>query len=392
MRTSGATVARARVALVVSSAIVLATGCLLAIPFDSLDDAPADANSSSDASSPDLDSGDPCDTPCPMGTCRADLGGGSAACVIATGLRKPRLGLSVDTKNAYWTTLCGELQKRSLTGGDTETLFTRDGAIFGGLATDAVSATWADKKNHVVMLMPLTGAPALTTIVPANDAAFSDPVDVSIGAKTGSIYWLGGYDLWSVARDGGVPTSDPLEVIRSTGPASALVVHEPHLGWALAGRDGLDAGGGIRALDLDAGEDAATTVFDGPSPVRGIADDGSRYFWTSDDGTISTAAYGGGPVRVIARGEVNPTGIAVDESWVYWTARGTGNDGAVRRAQKTGDADAGNLLQTYVTGRAFPGAILVTSAFVYWVDEGADDPVSCTDPNVSMGSVERVNK
>ncbi|MFI5298953.1 MAG: hypothetical protein ACHREM_12725 [Polyangiales bacterium] len=393
MRSLGGTRGHAAAAMIAVAVASLGGGCLLTIPFDALDDSP-DAGDAQSLDVVGLDTslgevGGPCETPCPMGTCRADLGGGSSACEIATSLRKPRLGLSVDTKNAYWTTLCGELQKKPLGGGATETLYTRDGAVFGGLATDGVSATWADKKNRVVFLMPLSGAAGLTTIVPPADASFTTPIDVAIG-HSGSIYWLGGYDVWSVARDGGVPGT-PVELVRSTGPSAALAVREPRVGWALAGRDGLDAGG-VRTFDLDAGEEASTPLFDGPSTVRVITVDEARWYWGSDDGTISTAAYGGGPVRVIARDQGTPNGIAVDEGFAYWTTRGSGTDGTLRRANKFGSADATNAVTTYVTGRAFPAQVVVTSAYIYWLDEGADDPTSCADPAAAAGSVERVNK
>jgi hypothetical protein len=48
-------------------------------------------------------------------------------------------------------------------------------------------------------------------------------------------------------------------------------------------------------------------------------------------GLVWKTPIGGGPSKVLASGQGTPIGIAVDDSFVYWT---NFNDGTVKKVQK----------------------------------------------------------
>jgi hypothetical protein len=391
-------------------------GCLLALPIDTLDDQAAPADTGADATTEvadgapgDAEAGGPCATPCPAGHCR------DGACVIADQLRKPRHGLAVDGTNVYWTTLCGELMKHALAGGFSEALFTRDGASFGALRLTSAGAAWTDRTGREVLVMPLSGTPSIRSIAP--EAGLGTPVDLAVGSKSGALFWLGTSEVWSVSFDGGVPGA-PIFRARAGGLGDSLIAAEPTLAWTLSARDGLDAGG-VRTLSLDAGSvdaaldaadasdaapaaaDAApdvadvgvpvTRLLDLPRPARALAWDGAALYVAVDDGTIQSLPLGGGTPRIVVSGIAGVEELALDDGFVYWTARGSGADGRVQRAPKLGTA-ATNPIATYASGLAYPGALVVTSSYVYWVEEGAPDETSCTAPEAAHGAVVRVAK
>jgi hypothetical protein len=85
------------------------------------------------------------------------------------------------------------------------------------------------------------------------------------------------------------------------------------------------------------------------------------------DFDVELAAAGGGGsgpvVEVIAKDEW-PFGIAVDDTYVYWTSGSS--EGAVRRAKKEPNASVETLAPKGLT----PNRILLLDDYVYWTDNG----------------------
>ena len=79
-----------------------------------------------------------------------------------------------------------------------------------------------------------------------------------------------------------------------------------------------------------------------PGPVGDIAVYTGFVFYTSyragSDGTVARVAIGGGDPTVLATGQNQPAGIAVDYEGVYWSSRGTEEkkyeDGSISRVDK----------------------------------------------------------
>ena len=80
-----------------------------------------------------------------------------------------------------------------------------------------------------------------------------------------------------------------------------------------------------------------------------------------DGGSVFEISPGAGAPQEIARGQ-KPSGLAVDDSAVYWSDQ---LGGTVAVVPIDGGASA-----PLATGEAQPAAIAVDSAYVYWVDIG----------------------
>ena len=69
-------------------------------------------------------------------------------------------------------------------------------------------------------------------------------------------------------------------------------------------------------------------------------------------------------------GCVNPSGVAIDGSHIYW---GNVNSGTIGRA----DLDGQNVNQNFITGAYFPMAVAVDGSHVYWANSfqgGRENP------------------
>jgi hypothetical protein len=78
------------------------------------------------------------------------------------------------------------------------------------------------------------------------------------------------------------------------------------------------------------------------APIGDIAVDGGYVYFTSyktgNDGTVSRVSADGGNIEVLASGQNQPAGIAVDDVSVYWSCRGTEekqfHDGTLNKRDK----------------------------------------------------------
>ncbi|WP_170229867.1 protein kinase domain-containing protein [Polyangium fumosum] len=84
-------------------------------------------------------------------------------------------------------------------------------------------------------------------------------------------------------------------------------------------------------------------------------------------GTLSVARRGG-PVEVLAANEPGPRGVAVDDTWVYWTNEG----GMVKKARLDGKQEPVLL----ASAQQRPMGIAVDATRVYWVNEASGEVVS----------------
>ncbi len=67
-------------------------------------------------------------------------------------------------------------------------------------------------------------------------------------------------------------------------------------------------------------------------------------------------------------GQDHPSGVAVDEGYVYWTNWG---DGTVKRASRHGCPTSPSTPELLAKGQHHPSGIVVTGDVVYWVNEGS---------------------
>ena len=120
--------------------------------------------------------------------------------------------------------------------------------------------------------------------------------------------------------------------------------------------------GAIHRANLD-GSDPQTIATGqslGESPGGGLAVDASYVYWTADNGTIWRANHDGTGANVIATWESGPAGVAVDGGFIYWGA--DFDNGTIWRA-----VDGGNP-KLIATGQVHPVGVAVDASHVYWAN------------------------
>ncbi len=123
----------------------------------------------------------------------------------------------------------------------------------------------------------------------------------------------------------------------------------------------------IERVALDGG--ARQVIVTGRRPMGVALDQGFLYWTDFVAGTVERMPRGGGPVQVVARDESHPSHVTLDDTFVYWTTRGVGeNDGTVMRACKDG-----RFPQYLALDENRPSIIRVEDGIAFWIDyEGRD--------------------
>lgn len=159
-------------------------------------------------------------------------------------------------------------------------------------------------------------------------------------------------------------------MLAAGGPVTPWVdVHEgrriarngDHLYWAGRDKIGRMLADGTSSVVLLT--DAATPL----APRDLVVDDTTLYFTTGS--TVKSMPKAGGTVTTVASSQAQPTGLAVDSTYVYWTNQGSASssDGTVKRKPK-----AGGSIVTLASGQAHPDRIEVRSGSAYWLNLGTN--------------------
>lgn len=153
---------------------------------------------------------------------------------------------------------------------------------------------------------------------------------------------VSGGELFFVSESRGIVKKIDLTKETETGIATGerspwtLVVHGGFVYWAARDPGGAGTAGVVRKAPTKGGP--ATTVFHSKSHYpQAIAVDATGIYWTEYNlGNVMHVALAGGQPQTIATGQSFPTGIAIADGYVYWTARETekepGTGGVFRRA------------------------------------------------------------
>lgn len=219
------------------------------------------------------------------------------------------------------------------------------------------------------------GCVAVTDLVTGQE----DPSYLAIAG--GLLFWTNFGDD-SVAQSATDGTSQAVLAAMQAGPAG-IAADLTHVYWvnhgASSGNDG-----SILEAPVDGSAPPAPIAENVPYPW-GVAIDDSFVYWTHWEGgggviRAPRGSMGQGPFTTIATGDV-PNNLAVDDTHVYWVLR---TSGTVRRAPKDGLGQAETLAQNQGEVRE----IAVDATHVYWTTSASGTVMK--SPKEGGGQVEPV--
>lgn len=199
-----------------------------------------------------------------------------------------------DEAGAYWLAFDGTqvslVSEHGVLGGSTSGY---SGASINGLAQDAIAVYWADETGAIWRVAKLGGAVQF------------DMTDTSAGA---------------LASDGGTMWVTTLTGAKRLGGGTASFAAKPDLlAWDGASLIGLHVGSG--AADGSLMRDGQGVIVDGLTEPVDLAVDDAFYLATAnDDSAIRRIALDGSSNDVLV-GDANPSYLALDDDYVYWTKR-----------------------------------------------------------------------
>jgi hypothetical protein len=324
---------------------------------------------------------------CAAGVCQpvvlASGQGDSAFPGYTSDIGDPHTGpdrIAVDGAFVYWLNLRGEVMRVSVAGGNPERLATTSG-MPQWLVIDDTSIYFSTLPGGVYRMPKAGGSPALVTTPAARPPIYPvdylQPYPVELSLAGGDIYFA---------------DASGVHACPVTGCTGAPRVIDPATTDAFPYSFALDAAGkkyaaeeGHRDID-DAGsytESYAMTWYDDAAGQFLGSGSGTAYYELhgADNGVYALAATRHGVIGVVhwtqgaqtflASGDAvppDPTGLAVDEDYVYW-CNGPANTidvqqrrASVVRCKKTGCA----IPEVLADGQIVPRATAVTKDAVFW--------------------------
>ena len=276
-------------------------------------------------------------------------------------------------------------------GGAADRGFAEPVVVFGGLdrptalGQTATSLLWADEQGTVQTATKQGGE--RTTLAESLGAVADLAIDGS------ALFWLDGHNgrLWSLDLAAGEPT---LLAIGLAAPRR-LALDATYVYW-------IDGNGSLMQLSRWGG--VPWSIAAGSSELGDVLADGQNVFFTDvAAGTVESVPVSGGGLQYLATGQLAPGSLARAGQLLYWATATTvtaldlsnpeatptivtetlgppewlyaaggylywssADAGAVQRASR-----AGGPATTVASGQASPGALVVDTLAVYWLDHGA---------------------
>jgi hypothetical protein len=236
-------------------------------------------------------------------------------------------GIAVDDSYVYWaagvsslTTMDGAVRRVSKAGGSPTTLSANENDPTA-VTLDDTYVYWGTSAGELARMPKAggmreslaTGLVGINQIVIAGNDIYAT-TSVSMGDTD-----IGGVS--KVSKNGGMPTALAVDETEPYGIGSNGVA----VYWTTMNE--------VLRYELAGGTES--TIASGQSDLDGVAADANTVYWAGGgDGTIYSAPASGGALpTVVALEQSTPWGIALDDSYVYWTTADP-MIGTVRRAAR----------------------------------------------------------
>jgi hypothetical protein len=172
-----------------------------------------------------------------------------------------------------------------------------------GVALDATRAYWANANDGRIQATFLSNPGAAVDLVPSGS---TKPSLVAVSGQ--HLYWSGA----NLVAGKGLPPNNFTYSKTISGTPLDLQGYSSRVCWLLAG-----------SIECEA-TPTPLTVIQNQSGLKRLAVDGSGFYFTAAGSVLACPISGcnGQPPRVIANGQNDPVGIAVDATAVYWADRG----------------------------------------------------------------------
>ena len=274
-----------------------------------------------------------CGHDCLGGTC---VNGACQAKMVATGFSGANL--AVTTSDVYVVDYGsgGRLLRISKASGSiTPVAFGNVGGVaaFGGKVYWSLVVTLGGTDGKVIRAAPDGSGQETIAMQQAT------PLDVV--ADSSGVYWLNGGTTDSDGSIMSLPSGSTMAVPVATSQAgpSSLAIDSANVYWFTVGAAN-DGSQGTVFKRSKAGGSISPIAQNQPNATGSafsLSARGGRVYFAprglgNTDGLVRSVSTNGGAIADFATNQVRPQAVDADDSFVYWTSYGNGNDGLVQRA------------------------------------------------------------
>ncbi len=241
------------------------------------------------------------------------------------------------------------------------------------------SLYWDNPQNGTIGTASITGNPP--TVNQSLVTGIRQNFGLGVAADRQYLYWTNGLFIGRSNLDG---TAVDQQFIHVTAAARYVAVDDRYVYWSNAG--------GIGRANLDGNDVINDFINLRGEQASGLAVDSSYIYWGNRiNKAIGRANVDGTGVNpTFITGANNPTDVAVDGQYVYWTAQ-TGTAlppaGAIGRANLTGTG----ANPSFITGAADPFGITVDYSHIYWTNYYDCDFRNIPPTSCAGGTIGRAN-